>query len=139
MLKKSQHHKVKKMFGKAMFTVLVMASAAVSKAQSTEAVTPIPPSTFINYLGTHDDMFVFGIQHYNDKKNKFTVEIKENSGNVLFKEAYTDMVFSKSFKIPRDLDGKLNFVIKDLKENVVETFEVNTNIRVTEHVIVTKL
>lgn len=138
MSKQSNYARFKNAFGKAFLVTIIALSVSQTNAQSPENTAAAVTGASVNYLGTQDDMYLFRVQYYNAKKNKFIVEIRESTGNVLFKESYNEKAFSKSFKIPKDLEGKLSFVLRSPKENLLEIFEVNTIVRISD-VVVTKL
>jgi hypothetical protein len=95
----------------------------------------------INYLGSVDNQPVFQIEFENKNEETYTVSIKDDQGDVLYVEKSKDKKFSKKFKYQgQGFDYvRLTFTLVSGKEKQSQEFEVNTNTRVVQDVVVTKL
>jgi hypothetical protein len=94
----------------------------------------------VKYVGTDNNSYVFNVVYNNDNGEKFLVRITDDGGNVLFTQTYTDKKFDKRFRLLKeDIGGKLNFTIKNLKDNSIQTFQVTTTEQVVEDVVVKKV
>jgi hypothetical protein len=103
---------------------------------SAHAQTVAQPAS-LSYLGTANDQMAFVLKYANESGEKYAVTIKDKEGIVLFDGTYTDKVFSKTFKIPADMED-LIFVISNAKNRAEKMFQVSTERRVVEEVYVTK-
>lgn len=103
---------------------------------SAHAQTVAQPAS-LSYLGTANDQMAFVLKYANESGEKYAVTIKDKEGIVLFDGTYTDKVFSKTFKIPSDMED-LIFVISNAKNRAEKMFQVSTERRVVEEVYVTK-
>jgi outer membrane phospholipase A len=103
---------------------------------SAHAQTVAQPAS-LSYLGTANDQMAFVLKYANESGEKYAVTIKDKEGIVLFDGTYTDKVFSKTFKIPTDMED-LIFVISNAKNRAEKKFQVSTERRVVEEVYVTK-
>ena len=139
MIRQLDFSPMKTISGKVILTVFVLAASFQTHAHQKPSEDSTAGKFFINYLGTQDEMFKFHVHYNNTNKEKFMLQINENKGNVLFKEYYTEKTFNKTFLIPKDLEGQLNFVFRNAKDKTAQTFEVVTNIRVSEDDVITKI
>lgn len=74
----------------------------------------------------------------NEAGEKFSVTIKDADGSILFSDTYQDKKFDKRFLFNKSEDySKLSFIIRSLKDNQAQTFEINTSTRVIENYDVT--
>jgi len=69
------------------------------------------------------------------------VLIKDEDGNVLYADRFKDKKLTKKFKVNTAEYGdvRLTFVISTEKERTSQVFQVNTNTRVIDDVVVTNL
>lgn len=95
----------------------------------------------IRYLGTIDNLPVFQIEFANENNEVFTISIKDEDGNVLYKENVKEKKFLRKFKWDKtNLDeSKLTFTLTGLKDAKTQVFEINTNTRVIADVVITRL
>jgi hypothetical protein len=83
---------------------------------------------------------VFNVAYNNEWNEKFLLRITDAEGNTLFTAIYSDKKFDKRFKLLKEgSDGRINFVIKNLKDNSIQAFEVITTSKVVEDVVVKKV
>jgi hypothetical protein len=94
----------------------------------------------VKYLGADNESYIFNVAYNNESGEKFLLRITDAEENTLFTGTYTDKKFDKRFKLLKEgSDGKLKFIIRDLKDNSVQTFEVTTTSQVVEDVVVKKV
>jgi hypothetical protein len=95
----------------------------------------------IKYVGKANDQLVFQVDFDNVNDEVFSLAIKDADGNILYVDRFKDKKFSKRFKF--DQSGynnmKLSFIITTDKEKDVQAFEINSNTRVIDDVVVTNL
>ena len=93
----------------------------------------------VKYIGTQNQTLFFNVKYNNVNSSKFFVTIKDSDGVTLFQSAFTDNSFDKKFSLPKTDAGKVIFTITDKKNNYTESFEITTQTRVVEDVIVKKV
>ena len=89
----------------------------------------------VKYIGNSNGEFLFNVLYNNEEGSRFSVAILDAQGNQLYSGVYSVKKFDKNFKLsdPESF-GKLVFVIRNLGDNSVQRFEVNTNSRLVEDV-----
>ena len=122
--------------------VLIAALISVNtNAAEIPARTAFHESTAtVKYLGSDSNSYTFNVAYLNEGGEKFSLRIIDEAGNTLFTGTYSDKKFAKRFRLMKeDVDGKLNFVIKNLKDNSVQTFQVTTTSQIVEDVVIKKV
>lgn len=95
----------------------------------------------VSYLGTVDDQPVFRLEFENRNEERLYVSIRDGEGNILYSEVYRDKKFSKRFFFEKDLpeNARLTFILSGEKARQSQVFEINTNVRMVQDVVVTRL
>ncbi|MES1215142.1 MAG: hypothetical protein ABUT20_06485 [Bacteroidota bacterium] len=93
----------------------------------------------IKYIGSDNDSYVFNVTYTNDNADKFLLRILDSTGNTLFAGTYNNKKFDKRFRIEKEGNDKLNIVIKNLKDNSVQNFEIKARTQVVNDVVIRKL
>lgn len=130
-----------KIIAKKTLGLIVIASALMinsANAQATYA-SEATKSSAVKYLGTDGESFLFNVSYENPTGGKFSVIVSDAAGNTLFNSVFSDKKFDKRFKLQKEDTDKITFVIKNLKENTIQNFEINTTTRVVEDVVVKKV
>jgi hypothetical protein len=97
-------------------------------------------TAIVKYLGADNESYVFNVAYNNENGEKFLLRITDAAENTLFTGTYTDKKFDKRFKLLKEgSDGKLKFIIRNLKDHSVQAFEVTTTSQVVENVVVKKV
>jgi hypothetical protein len=93
----------------------------------------------VKYQGTTDNHIVFKVEFENPTAEKFWLIIKNDNGDVIFHQQFSDAHFAKTvFFENTDTEIQPTFVIRTGNNNdVVRQFHVNKTI--TENTIVTRL
>lgn len=126
-------------FGKILFGVCFVLAAATVSAQSTGIGAGQSENATVKYLGLQDDMIVFNVAYANPDGNKFQVIVKDQDGTQLYQNVFSGKAFYKQFRLPRADKDRLVFIIRNGRDaDVVKTFEVNVNSRITQEVSVRK-
>ncbi|MFT3949247.1 MAG: hypothetical protein QM763_19945 [Agriterribacter sp.] len=122
-------------------SLLVVAIAAVTipATAGVKSVDPVEETASVKYIGRQDQTMFFNVKYNNVNASKFFVVIKDEDGVTLFQGAFTDSAFDKKFSLPKTETGKVIFTISDKKNNYSESFEITTETRVVEDVIVKKV
>ena len=126
-------------FIKASAVALVLLGTTSVHAQAIRASEELPKNAVVKYLGQNGDMMMIQVQYDNTTGQKFNVTVKDPEGVTMFTQVFSDKKFDKKFRIPKIDNDKLTFIIKNVSENNAQTFEVNSNIRTVEEVVVKKV
>jgi hypothetical protein len=95
---------------------------------------PIVKAASIKHISTTNDKVIFQLSLENEAGERFSVSIRDNDGNTLFQDFYSDKKFDKKFVFEKSADlSKLTFIVRSLKDHTSQVFEVNTVPRVVEN------
>lgn len=121
-----------------LFLTLVLSAAATigANAQSTKVSANATPAS-VTYVGTADGYMNLLLNYDNETAERFILTIVESDGTVLLDEIYADRKFAKIFSVPVEA-GKLVITISSYKNRNEKKFQVTTERKVTEEVIVKK-
>jgi hypothetical protein len=99
----------------------------------------VEKTAVVKYIGADTESYVFNVTYNNENGDRFLLRILDASGNTLYTGSYNDKKFDKRFRLAKDGNDKLSFVIKNLKDNSVQTFAITTTTQIIEDVVVTKV
>jgi hypothetical protein len=101
-------------------------------------ISPVDQALTVNYVGATENNLVFHLDFDNKAGEKFWLIIKNDAGDVVFQQAYRDVHFSKTIRLPKE-EGEIHpsFVIRTANDQVERKFSVNREY--SENVVVTKL
>lgn len=122
--------------------LLLIAQLIAAQTRTVAVVAPAPPpapAASVKHIGNPPGSLVFQVQYDNPAGEKFFLTIKDTDGAILFQDMYTDKKFNKKFQLPQGETDKLQFIIKGARAKESQTFEVNTNIRMVEDIVVKKV
>jgi hypothetical protein len=92
----------------------------------------------VKYLGTSDNNVIFKVEFENPTAQKFWLIIKNDAGDVVYHQQFTDAHFSKSvFFQNTDSEIHPTFVIRNGNNEIVRQFAVSKTL--TENTVVTRL
>jgi hypothetical protein len=118
---------------------LVLSFGLFSSVHAQDNVTANDGQALIKYLGNVGDQLVFQVQVDNDSNDYCTIRIKDEAGNTFFIERFKEKNITKKFVIKKeDVGGFLTFVVKKSKNEQIESFQVDRNVRVIEDLVITK-
>ena len=122
-----------KIFVKGSFLALMLTVNVCAIAQPLNG-DPIVKAASIKHIPTTNDKIVFQLSLDNETGDKFSVSIKDAEGSTIFYDVYQDKKFDKKFVFEKPEDiSKLTFVVRSLKDNQTQIFEVNTATRLVEN------
>ena len=113
--------------------------AGASASETTMDTSYADKAATVKYLGTDQESYVFNVTYNNEKGDRFLLRIMDAGGNVLYTGSYNDKKFDKRFRLAKEGNEKISFVIRNLKDNSVQAFSILTTIQVIEDVVVTKV
>ena len=137
MKKNSFKISVKRIVGSLLVSMFVFISAA--SAQTPVSAAFRENTANIKFVGADNDSYVFNVAYNKENGDKFLLRILDARGDVLFAGTYSDKKFDKRFRLVKDGNDKLNFEIKNLKDNSIQTFEIITTTQLVEDVVVRKV
>ncbi len=118
---------------------LFVAALTVSASANTTTGVTSSDKVEVKYTGIDvNNQLSFNIKYANPTGNTFSLVVLDENGDQLFKGAYGDKSFDKTFKLPKSELSKVTFVIEDTKTSYKEKFDVNIKTRVIEDVIVSR-
>jgi hypothetical protein len=116
--------------------VLSVISFAGANAQKTQSAATSPVNT-LTYVGTVDEHVNFLLNYDNEVNEKFVVIVSNASGKTLYEEVYADRKLTKIFSVPVDF-GNVTFTVAAYKNKSDKKFQVSTERKVVEEVIIKK-
>jgi hypothetical protein len=101
-------------------------------------ISPNEKNVTVSFLGASDNNLVFHLEFENKSGEKFWLIIKNDAGEVVYQNAYTDLHFARNIRIIKE-DSEMNptFVIRTSTEQVERKFSVKN--KVSETLVVTSL
>jgi len=128
----------RKTFRLTALAILLLASSTVVKAANGDEDKKTPGSATtaeVKYVGSTEGQPLFNVLYHNGTGARFSIRVLDNEGNQLFLGSYTEKNFDKKFRMEgTETNGKLVFIIRNYKDNSVQSFEVNSNTRLVEDV-----
>ena len=99
------------------------------------------PPLQVKYIGSLDEHPMFQVDFLNESEEIYFFSIKDPDGDVLYTEKIKDKKFSKKFKwVNTELNSdKLILSLSNEKGQKTQLFEMNTNFRSYQDVVITKL
>ncbi len=93
----------------------------------------------VKYQGTSDNNIIFKVEFENPTSEKFSLIIKNDNGDVVYHQQFTDAHFAKSvFFQNTEAEIHPTFIIRSANNNeIVRQFSVNKTL--TENTVVTRL
>ena len=124
----------------AFFTVFSVVAAPFAMAADS-INNPIMPIE-LKLVGNINNQPVFQLSYSgNTEQNVLTIVIRDEDGNSLYRENIKGESFTKKFLLNRDEigEGKLRFEVYSKKNNKTVVYEVNSNIREVQDLVISKL
>ncbi len=132
-----------KFFRAAALVLVISSSSAITYAAATPAsiVSKDPGinNTVINHVSTDSESFLFEVKLDNTTGERFSVIIKDEGNNTIYRGWFSDKEFNRKFRLPKSESSKVTFIIRSESGKAAEAFEVNTNRRVVEDIVVKKV
>ena len=123
-------------FGAAIFLLFNLSTASATTLTKNEE-----PFVAIKYVGQVEQRAQFQLDLINDNDENLYLTVQEEDGSVLYKEKVAKKVFTKKFEWNNTdhNSSKLVFTITGEKSKKAQVFEVNSQVRTVQDVVVTKL
>jgi hypothetical protein len=119
--------------------MLIFANATTAQTRAVAVREPLIGTATVKHIGNPQGSVVFQVQYDNITGDRFSLTIKDEDGAILYQDVYADKKFDKKFQLPQGEADKIKFIIKGIKTNHIQTFEVNTNTRIIEEVAIKRV
>jgi hypothetical protein len=92
----------------------------------------------VQYTGSNDESVSFSVKFENSGAEKFWFIVKNDAGEIIYRQQFNDVHFAKSIVLQKD-DNVIqpSFIIRKGNDEIVHSFVVSR--KVTENTVVTKL
>ncbi len=120
---------------------ILLTSFAANAAGNSNIEIISGEKTNIALTATTGDALLFKLNVNNEKGDKFTVTIKNETGDVLFSRAFSDVEFQKQFKLLKGDENNTRYFISITSDNknLEDTYVVSSTTRTVNDVAVNKL
>lgn len=99
-----------------------------------------PLDAKITYVGSQSNLLTFNIDYNNVEETPFVLELTDDNGQILFQKKFTDKTFNKNIFVKNMGEtAKINFSIIAGKKVINQKFNITTEAKLVEDVVVTKL
>jgi ATP-dependent protease HslVU (ClpYQ) peptidase subunit len=111
--------------------LLSFGSAKVQAAPSVieKIISPTENQVSINFVGATENSMVFHLKFENKTGEKFTLIVKNDAGEIVYQNSYTDSLFERNIRILNEAsDIHPTFVIRTASGQVERKFSVASKI-----------
>ena len=121
-------------------TIATAAAALVLLTNTTIAANNNNLTADVKLVSNTSDQPTFQVNINNRASKKVTVLVKNEEGEVLYREVFSSASYSKKFQVIVYEPGsvKLTYVVTDTKGNST-TFEANNEVKTTEQYVISKV
>ena len=94
----------------------------------------------IHYVGSTNSLLTFNVSYHNDAAEKLVLEITDDQGDVLYKDAFTATAFDKNIYL-KNLGDKcrVHFSLKAGKQTITQTFDIFSQTKLIQENVVSKI
>jgi hypothetical protein len=131
-----KHRLNSKILAFAVLTTIGLTATPVARANDEKSNV----KTELKFVGRMNDQPVFHLQLQNKDLQEFTITIRDEYSNVLYRYNSKDGLFDKKFVFNPELgDDRLRIEINIGRKNKPVVYEINQNSRVIDEVVVNKV
>jgi hypothetical protein len=129
---------IKTIIAAALFIVFTGAFAPAASATDSIRVTP---GVQLKFIGEANDKVVFEMNLVSAEAEVFTISIRDENGNLLYKEQVSGTNITRKFKMESDEleQGSLQVEVKTKNESKAQVFAINKNTRYVQETVITKV
>jgi len=119
--------------------LLLVASPFTGKANNNKEEARFESQVSVQYAGASDNAVMFRVQFANPEAQKFTLTIKNEAGDVLYRGHFNNTNFSKTVHLLNE-ENEMSpvFIISSGDRKIERSFTVNRTTGTTEEVVVSK-
>ena len=120
----------------AVMTTIGLAATPAARANDENSSV----KTELKFVGRMNDQPVFHLQLQNKDQQEFTIVIRDEYSNVLYRYSSKEVNFDKKFMLNPEIgDDRLRIEITIGKKNKPVVYEINQNSRVIDEVVINKV
>ncbi|WP_121354650.1 hypothetical protein [Flavisolibacter nicotianae] len=122
------------------FSAAILLFMSLTKGYAATPNKGDEPFVDVKYVGLADQRAQFQFDLLNDNEEAYLLTIQEEDGTVLYREKIAKKVFSKKFEW-NNADhnaSKLIFTVTGEKSKKAQVFEVNSQVRTVQDVVIKK-
>ena len=100
----------------------------------------MPAEAKITCVASESNLITFNVDYKNNEETPFVLELTDDSGLLLYKQKFTEKTFNKNILLKNMGEMvKVNFSIRSGKKVINQTFNITTETKLVENVLVTKI
>ena len=100
----------------------------------------MPAEAKITWVASESNLITFNVDYKNNEETPFVLELTDDSGLLLYKQKFTEKTFNKNIYLKNMGEMvKVNFRIRSGKKVINQTFNITTETKLVENVLVTKI
>lgn len=124
----------------AFMTVFTVAAAPMAMANDSSRINKTIPVE-LKLVGNVNDQPIFQLSYTGTEQDEFTIVLRDEDGNALYRENIKGEGFTKKFLLNKEEigDGTLRFEVSSKKFDKVAVYEVNRSTRQVEDMVINKL
>jgi hypothetical protein len=127
-----------KFYSTALLTSMLFFCGIIDVAASTG--TEAENKAQIVYVGSTNSLMTFNVNFNNIEDEKFVLELSDDHGEVLYRNTFTGKDFNKNIYLKNLGDKcKVKFTIKAGKQTINQQFEIDSQTRLIQETVVTKI
>lgn len=125
--------------GKKMVMMLLVAVITLTSANAnTSNPTMDEENASVSCLKMEEGQVYFNVKFENADGGRFDIIVNDASGDNLYRATFTEKSFNKVFRAPVD-NGKLVVIIRDMKEKTSHRFELTTESKMVQQILVKRV
>ena len=123
----------------AFMTVFTVAASTAIANDSSRVNKTIPVE--LKLVGNVNDQPIFQLSYTGTEQDEFTIVLRDEDGNALYRENIKGEGFTKKFLLNKEEigEGTLRFEVSSKKFDKVAVYEVNRSTRQVEDMVINKL
>ena len=124
-------------FGQKVIVLAAIAGTLSFSAIAADKASEKDAASAVQYVGTTERGIVFNVKYDNATANPFSLIIKNEFGDVVYQQQYSDKNFDKKVMLTKEPgDAHLTFIIKSASASIKQSFDISTSTRIVEDVVV---
>lgn len=128
-----------KFYSAALLTSMLFFSGIMDVAAAATG-TEVENKAQIVYVGSANSLVTFNVNFSNIENEKFVLELTDDHGEVLYRNTFTGKDFNKNIYLKNLGDKcKVKFTLKAGKQTINQQFEIDSQTRLIEETVVTKI
>jgi hypothetical protein len=116
-------------------------AATTQPVLANKKVSPNTPAPVVEFISSGDTGTILSVQFKNELKQKFTLMIRDEAGNSIYRKEFDSVNFAKTFQLVNDNnDNNSDLTMVIITDDGSDfSFNINTSFEVVKKVEVSKL